>query len=67
MRNAGARLPVPLVKPTTSQNHTLAEIEKGPTFHTYGSGCGPSRPHTAKRPCPGLGIGGRRGPLQLQL
>eukprot|EP00969_Alexandrium_andersonii_P145022 6412350-Alexandrium_andersonii.AAC.1 len=22
----------------------------------YGRGCGPSKPHRAKRPCPGLGI-----------
>eukprot|EP00969_Alexandrium_andersonii_P333794 14751743-Alexandrium_andersonii.AAC.1 len=29
--------------------------------------CGPGRPHIARRLCPMLGIGGKRGPLQLQL
>eukprot|EP00969_Alexandrium_andersonii_P327921 14491335-Alexandrium_andersonii.AAC.1 len=47
-------------------NNTLANIEKG-SYIPYGLGCGPSSPHRAQCSCPGLGIGVKRGPLQLQL
>eukprot|EP00969_Alexandrium_andersonii_P061051 2690496-Alexandrium_andersonii.AAC.1 len=48
------------VRATTYPNNTLAEIEKGPTFHMDEAAvrAGPAR---RNGPCPGLGIGGTQG------
>eukprot|EP00969_Alexandrium_andersonii_P298124 13176853-Alexandrium_andersonii.AAC.1 len=49
----------PTAKAATALSSSSAEPEKRPEFHAEG-GSGPKQASGVRRPCPALGIGGRR-------